>query len=166
MAQILGLICFFHISLQQLLEDGIWEDDFVRKRKGRTLGPFRTPYFQNGVSFPPVNEDVKLKKSSGELSFEDVHESLTFNRSSRANLVEGVLENVREESMKPLMTRWVKLLGYLNVKGLRNKNLNNINLRFYKPNILAVLLYGAESWKAISSICRNLDNFKNKGLIL
>ena len=69
-----------------------------------------------------------------------------------------------EDEIKERMSKARRAFWKLRNIWKERKISTKTKLRFYKTNVLSVLLYGAESWKLTSSICNKLDAFQNKCL--
>ncbi|XP_012937549.1 uncharacterized protein LOC101846210 isoform X2 [Aplysia californica] len=91
---------------QAELEEEMSTDDPKRKlAKGSSIGPFRAPYFRTDVSYPPVNEDVTLKRMSQEQRINPVRDHVSFKKRSREVLKKAVLEDTLEQLLRPLLMK-------------------------------------------------------------
>ena len=69
-----------------------------------------------------------------------------------------------EEEIKERLVKARRAFGSLRNIWNSRKISTRTKLKFYKSNILSVLLYGAETWKTTAGISKRLDTFQNKCL--
>ena len=69
-----------------------------------------------------------------------------------------------EDEIKERLTKARKAFGMLRNIWKSRKITTTTKLRFYKTNVLPVLLYGSESWKMTGTIINKLNIFQNKCL--
>ncbi|CAG5135875.1 unnamed protein product, partial [Candidula unifasciata] len=78
------------------------------EKKGIYAGVFRAPFFRHVHSYPPPNEDMILKKASGDYDIvtpDSVRDLRRFNKSAKLLLKDAVYEDCLKQALKPLVAR-------------------------------------------------------------
>ncbi|BFZ20392.1 hypothetical protein BsWGS_23431 [Bradybaena similaris] len=93
---------------QDKLEDDASDSTSKAEKKGMYVGVFRAPYFRDGNSYPPANEDVIQKKITGDydiVTLDSMKDLRQFNKTAKLLLREAVFEDCMEKALKPIVAK-------------------------------------------------------------